>query len=113
MDIFIWIGRNVEQQICSLLFGVDSPTAIHSSKYVLPILQNDANARLNNLIANVRSLRLKTATLYPHLYLVKEDGDPNMRIFFLSHLIEDRLDNNQSYPQFLAAVREKLPKANV
>lgn len=112
MEIFIWIGRNTPTETCSALFGVESPSQINSGKAQLPALPNDKSVRLQNLITNIRNLRMKTASLYPHLYLVREDGEPNMRIWFLSHLIEDRLDNQQSYPQFLASVREKLPKIN-
>ena len=50
------------------------------------------------------------ATSYPHLYVVKEDGDPALRMWFLSQLIEDRIDASYSYPQFLGVMREQLGK---
>jgi protein transport protein SEC24 len=45
---------------------------------------------------------------YPHLYIVKEDGDPGLRIWAASTLIEDRSDQASSYPQFLQHLREKV-----
>jgi protein transport protein SEC24 len=112
LEIFIWVGRNVPAHVISALFGVESAAQINSGKSILPKLENDSSVRLHNLIQNTRNLRIRTATCYPHLYIVREDGDPNMRMWFLSHLIEDRLDTNHSYPQFLAAVRDKIPKVN-
>jgi protein transport protein SEC24 len=47
-------------------------------------------------------------TAYPHVFIVKEDGDPGLRLWFLSHLIEDRTDSNHSYPQFLSLLREQV-----
>ena len=75
-------------------------------------LQNEISARTINLVNDIRQFRLKTGTIYPHLYLVREDGDPSLRLWFLSHMIEDRFENTYSYPQFLAAIREKVPKVN-
>ena len=48
---------------------------------------------------------------YPHLYIVKEDGDPGLRIWAASTLIEDRSDQSPSYPQFLQQLREKVQKS--
>jgi len=45
---------------------------------------------------------------YPHLYVVKEDGDPGLRIWAASTLIEDRGDQVPSYAQFLQQLREKV-----
>jgi len=45
---------------------------------------------------------------YPHLYVVKEDGDPGLRIWAASMLIEDRSEQAPSYMQFLQQLREKV-----
>jgi len=45
---------------------------------------------------------------YPHLYVVKEDGDPGLRIWAASALVEDRSDQNPSYLQFLQQLRDKV-----
>jgi hypothetical protein len=51
---------------------------------------------------------LSGSLYYPHLYIVKEDGDPGLRIWAASTLIEDRSDQASSYPQFLQHLREKV-----
>jgi protein transport protein SEC24 len=45
---------------------------------------------------------------YPHLYVVKEDGDPALRLWAASTLVEDRSDQAASYPQFLQQLRDKV-----
>ena len=45
---------------------------------------------------------------YPHLYVVKEDGDPGLRIWAASTLVEDRSDQTASYVQFLQQLRDKV-----
>lgn len=102
----------MQPQQLAKVFGVDDIRDLQSAKATLPTLQNEVNVRLHNLLRSIRNLRIRMATCYPNLYIVREDGDPTMRMLFLSQLIEDRLENNQSYPQFLASVREKIPTAS-
>jgi len=42
----------------------------------------------------------------PYVYIVKEDD--NNRGWFISHMVEDKLDNELSYPQFLSHLREQV-----
>lgn len=111
-EIFLWIGKAVPAHLITSLFGVSSANELPSGKITLPRLDNDINARMQNLIEHIRKVRMTQATVYPHLYLVRDEGDPNLRLWFLSHLVEDRMDNNLSYPQFLAQTREELCKVN-
>lgn len=117
LEIFIWIGRSVSPNILASIFGVPSLDAIGYGKVLifnqtyLPKLDNPLNMRLLNLIASIRETRLRQATLYPSLCIVREDGDPTLRMRFLSFLIEDRIENTLSYPQFLATIREKVQKS--
>ncbi len=66
---------------------------------------------MNNIIQEIRQRRLVMATSYPHIYVVKEDGDPSLRAWFLSHLVEDRTESIHSYPQYLGYLREQLAKS--
>jgi protein transport protein SEC24 len=45
---------------------------------------------------------------YPTLYVVREEGDPALRVWFFSHLSVDRQDNGMSYYQFLQALKDKV-----
>jgi protein transport protein SEC24 len=56
-----------------------------------------------------KSREMMTGSLYyPHLYVVKEDGDPGLRIWAASMLVEDRSDQAPSYMQFLQQLRDKV-----
>lgn len=43
-----------------------------------------------------------------HLYVVKEDGDPSLRQWALSLLIEDRMDQLPSYNQWIGQLKDKV-----
>jgi protein transport protein SEC24 len=70
-------------------------------------LDNPFSPRVNAVLAKSREMLFGTL-YYPHLYIVKEDGDPGLRIWAASTLIEDRSDQSPSYPQFLQHLREKV-----
>jgi protein transport protein SEC24 len=73
----------------------------------LPLLDNDFSPRVNAVIAKSREM-LVGSLYFPHLYIVKDDGDPGLRIWAASSLIEDRSDQAPSYPQFLQQLRDKV-----
>jgi protein transport protein SEC24 len=89
-------------------------SANHSSipQTTLPPLQNQYSQQVNNVIDKIRRTRLTMATIYPTLYVVKEDGDPALRMWFLSHMIEDRTDGSVSYAQYLTQLREQMAKVS-
>lgn len=62
---------------------------------------------MNAVLAKSRDM-LTGSLYYPHLYVVKEDGDPGLRIWAASTLIEDRSDQAASYVQFLQQLRDKV-----
>lgn len=62
--------------------------------------------RVNAIIGKTREMR--RGVYYPHLYIVKEDGDPSLRLWFLSHIIEDRTDTVMSYNHWLAHLKDKV-----
>jgi protein transport protein SEC24 len=47
------------------------------------------------------------------MYLVKEDGDPGMKMWFLSHLIHDRYESIPSYHQFISLLKDTVGKISV
>jgi protein transport protein SEC24 len=77
---------------------------------MLPVLENAFSPRVNAVLAKSRDL-LSGSLYYPHLYVVKEDGDPGLRIWAASTLIEDRSDTTSSYVQFLQQLRDKVGSA--
>ncbi|KAJ3306763.1 COPII subunit [Kappamyces sp. JEL0829] len=113
LEIFFWVGRSTSPDVLMALFGISSLDSLPLGKATLPVVESDYNRRLHNLVNTIREARLKQCTVYPHVYVAREDGDPSLRLWFLSHFVEDRIDASLSYPQFLASVREKVQKTNV
>ncbi|KAJ3254099.1 COPII subunit [Chytriomyces hyalinus] len=109
-DIFFWVGRGIAPELCQFVFGVASYDAIVFGKNALPQLSNDWSKRVQNLVSNIKQLRTVMMTTCPNVYIVKEDSDPNLRMLFLSQLMEDKLDSGNSYPLFLGYLREKMAK---
>ncbi|CAI2163666.1 12011_t:CDS:10 [Funneliformis geosporum] len=105
-NIFIWIGKQVSPQLCMDLLDVRSYEEIRAGKVTLPQLDNVFSQRVNAIIGKTREMR--RGVYYPHLYIIKEDGDPSLRLWFLSHIIEDRTDTVMSYPQWLAHLKDKM-----
>ncbi|GAB5591350.1 COPII subunit [Umbelopsis nana] len=108
-NIYIWVGRGVVPQLCMDLFDVKSYEGLRGGKITLPALENPFNQKVNMIIGKIREMR--RGNYYPQLYLVKEDGEPALRLWFLSHLIEDRTDNVLSYPQLLQHMKDRVGTA--
>jgi hypothetical protein len=72
----------------------------------LPLLENEFSQRVNAIVQKTREMR--RGVYYPHLYVVKEDGEAPLRLWALSALIQDRSDVLPSYQQFLSSIREKV-----
>ncbi|EGN92871.1 hypothetical protein SERLA73DRAFT_127142 [Serpula lacrymans var. lacrymans S7.3] len=89
--IFLWIGRDAVPQL------VQDTT--------LPVLDNPFSQRVNTIVQKIREMR--RGVYYPHLYVVKEDGEPPLRLWALSCLIQDRADVLPSYQQFITQLKDK------
>lgn len=72
----------------------------------LPVLDNAFSGRVNAIIGKVREAR--RGPYYPHLYVVKEDGEPALRQWALSCLIEDRIEALPSYQQWLGQLKDAV-----
>ncbi|KAI9363293.1 hypothetical protein BD770DRAFT_315322 [Pilaira anomala] len=108
-NIYLWVGRNVVPQLCADLFDVKTYEGLKGGKITLPVLETPLNRKVNTLVGKLREMR--RGNYYPTLYLVKEDGDPYLRLWFLAHLIEDRTDNIMSYQQFLQHIKDRVSKS--
>ena len=70
------------------------------------MLENPFSQRVNAIVQKIREMR--RGVYYPHLYVVKEDGEPPLRLWALSCLIQDRADVLPSYQQFIGQLRDKV-----
>ncbi|KAJ3205175.1 COPII subunit [Entophlyctis luteolus] len=111
-DVLLWVGRNINPELCGLVLGVPSYDTIVAGKMMLPQIPGSVwNKRVHNLIDRIQQVRTLQMTVSPSVWIVKEDGvDATLRMMFLSCLVEDKLDSGNSYPLFLGYIREKLNK---
>lgn len=70
------------------------------------MLENPFSQRVNAVIQKIREMR--RGVYYPHLYIVKDDGEPPLRLWALSMLIQDRADVLPSYQQFISSLKDKV-----
>ncbi|KXN89326.1 Protein transport protein SEC24 [Leucoagaricus sp. SymC.cos] len=104
--IFLWVGRDAVPQLITDVFDLPSYDVLRGGKITLPTLDNDFSQRVNAIIQKIREVR--RGVYYPHLYVVKEDGEPPLRLWALSALIQDRADVLPSYQQFISSLKEKV-----
>jgi len=103
----IWLGRNTSPRLIQDLFdesgGYD---ALRGGKLLLPVTEHPFNIAVRGLLDYGRKVNQEAT--YPSLFVVKEDGDPALRLWFLSYLVEDRTGEVFSYPQWLAYLKERV-----
>ncbi|GAA5867201.1 hypothetical protein JCM8547_003117 [Rhodosporidiobolus lusitaniae] len=105
-NIFLWVGREAVNRLIEDVFDMASYADLRSGKRTLPLLDNPFSQRVNAIIGKVREAR--RGPYYPHLYVVKEDGEPALRSWALSALIEDRLEALPSYQQWLGQLKDAV-----
>ena len=107
---FLWVGRDAVPQLVADVFGVQDKTQLKVGKQRLPELDNDFNERVRAVIAKSRDHRAKGvgSIIVPHLYVVKEDGEPGLRLWAQTMLVEDRADQGMSLLQWMGMMREKV-----
>ncbi|KAI8642127.1 Sec23/Sec24 trunk domain-containing protein [Parasitella parasitica] len=88
--ILIWIGKEAIPQLCSDLLNVQQVSQVKSGQVPsLPVLSNPFSERVRRIIKNLRT-DLRHCNFYPSLYVVREDGEPMLRYWFMTHLLEGR-----------------------
>ena len=107
---FLWVGRDAVPQLLMDVFGVADKSQLKVGKQRLPELDNDFNERVRNVISKSRDHRAKGvgSIIVPHLYVVKEDGEPGLRLWAQTMLVEDRADQGVSLQQWMGMMREKV-----
>jgi len=104
--IFLWIGHDAVPQLVMDVFNLPSYEALRGGKTTLPVLDNPFSQRVNAIIQKTREMR--RGVYHSHLYVVKDDGEPPLRLWALSALIQDRADVLPSYQQFISSLKEKV-----
>lgn len=104
--IFLWVGRDAVPQLIHDVFGLEDYAALRGGKCTLPYLDNPMSEKVNAIVQKTREMR--RGVYYPHLYVVKDDGEPALRLWALSALIHDRHDVLPSYQQFMSSLKDKV-----
>lgn len=107
---FLWVGRDAVPQLLEDVFGTPDRAAIKVGKSTLPELEHDLNARIRAIIEKSRDYRSRGvgSIIVPHMYVIKEDGDPSLKLWAQTLLIEDRADQGMSFQQWMGTLREKV-----
>ncbi|KAG8907637.1 COPII subunit [Tulasnella sp. 403] len=104
--MFLWVGREAIPQLLMDVFSVEEYAHLRNGKTTLPLLENSFSQRVNAVVNKTREMR--RGPYWPHLYVIKEDGELPLRLWALSWLIHDRQDQMPSYPQYLTQLKEKV-----
>lgn len=107
---FLWVGRDAVPQLIMDVFGVEDKTQLQVGKGRVPELEGDFNERVRAVVQKSRdhkSLGVGSVTV-PHLYIVREDGEPSLKLWAQTLLVEDRADQGVSAAQWLGMLREKV-----
>lgn len=109
---FLWVGREAVPQLIEDVFDVPDRTQLKVGKQTLPVLENDFNERVRAVSEKSRNHKSRGvgSIIVPHLYVVREDGEPGMRLWAQTMLVEDRADQGVSLKQWLGMMREKVSK---
>lgn len=104
--MFLWIGRDAVPQLIVDAFGAESKEAVLCGKGEMPETENPLNVRIRAIISKLREKQDNVT--WPSLFIVREDGEPSLKLWVSTFLVEDRSDKNKSYHQFLSQLRDKL-----
>ncbi|RYP69994.1 hypothetical protein DL769_005107 [Monosporascus sp. CRB-8-3] len=107
---FLWIGRDAVPQLLMDVFGLSDRTQLRVGKGSVPELDNDFNERVRAVIQKSRDHLSKGvgSVTVPHLYIVREDGEPSLKLWAQTLLVEDRADQGMSFGQWMGVLREKV-----
>jgi protein transport protein SEC24 len=107
---FLWVGRDAVPQLVQDVFGLPEKGQLRVGKQTLPVLENDFNERVRAIVAKSRDHRSKGvgSIVVPHMYVVKEDGEPGLRLWAQTMLVEDRADQGVGLQQWMGMMREKV-----
>ncbi|POS82684.1 vWA-like protein, partial [Erysiphe pulchra] len=91
---FLWVGRDAVPQLLLDVFDVTDKTQLKVGKGNLPELSNDFSERVRAVLLKSRDHRSKNvgSIILPHLFIIREDGDPSLKLWAQTLLVEDRVD---------------------
>jgi protein transport protein SEC24 len=121
--IFLWVSCDAVPQLVLDVFNLLSYHVLQGGKVHFchdltlrrltdTLTDNSACSRqpfsqcVNAIVQKTREMQRRVYHL--HLYVVKEDGEPPLRLWALSCLIQDCADMLPSYQQFITQLKDKV-----
>jgi protein transport protein SEC24 len=110
---FIWLGRDAVPALINDVFGVEDKNHVVQGKTTLPELDNDFNERIRAVLEKSRDTKAKGvgSIVVPTLYVVREDGEPSLKLWAQTMLVEDRTEGGPALQQWLGTLSEKVREA--
>lgn len=107
---FLWLGRDAVPALIADVFGTEDKNQLKQGKTTLPVIDSEMNERVRAVVEKSRDHRGKGcgSIVVPPLYLIREDGEPSLRLWAQTLLVEDRADQGVSGAQFVGMLREKV-----
>ncbi|KAK5115170.1 COPII subunit [Meristemomyces frigidus] len=107
---FLWLGRDAVPALINDVFGYEDKNQLKQGKTTLPVIDSDMNERVRAVVDKSKDHKGKGcgSIIVPPLYLIREDGEPSLRLWAQTLLIEDRADQGVSGAQFIGMLREKV-----
>uniref|UniRef100_A0A8C6YJV7 SEC24 homolog C, COPII coat complex component n=1 Tax=Nothoprocta perdicaria TaxID=30464 RepID=A0A8C6YJV7_NOTPE len=103
LNIFVWVGVNVQQGLIQNLFGVSSFSQISNTLSALPILENPFSKKVRSIIDMLQGQRSR----YMKLIIVKQED--KLEMLFKHFLVEDKsLSGGASYVDFLCHMHKEI-----
>ncbi|KAF9733406.1 COPII subunit [Paraphaeosphaeria minitans] len=107
---FLWVGRDAVPALLMDVFGVEDQSLIKQGKTTLPLFDNDFSQCIHAVLEKARDHKAKGvgSITVPTLYVVRESGEPTLKLWAQTLLVEDRADQGVSLQQWLGMLREKV-----
>ncbi|NXP81852.1 SC24C protein, partial [Ramphastos sulfuratus] len=103
LNIFVWVGVNVQQGLIQNLFGVSSFSQINRALTTLPVLENPFSKKVRSVIDMLQAQRSR----YMKLIIVKQED--KLEMLFKHFLVEDKsLSGGASYVDFLCHMHKEI-----
>ncbi|XP_015721990.1 protein transport protein Sec24C isoform X2 [Coturnix japonica] len=103
LNIFLWVGVNVQQGLIQNLFGVSSFSQISNTLSTLPVLENPFSRKVRSIIDMLHLQRSR----YMKLIIVKQED--KLEMLFKHFLVEDKsLTGGASYVDFLCHMHKEI-----
>ena len=107
---FLWVGRDAVPALIEDVFGLRDKAQLRQGKCQLPVLDNEFNERVRAVVEKSRDRRGRGcgSVVDESLYIIREDGEPSLRLWALTLLVEDRAEGMLSFAQWMGVCREKV-----